>query len=221
MKNIDWLGTDALSGLDAKKPVSIGGYVFCNKVLTDANRINNYYLKGSSTSDGKFSGVFFDPVQKLTRDLCLVGMKITGGNLFNCLGALSVQNLTAENATIAVISNTSDKNIALYNTDFSRYSFRFCTIAGINTSTVNSDLIIDGYNSSKCNVYSNTTNSLQAYYTEAATSANNYYAPNGTAEFHSSYDSINANITANCIASKNNTFVAHGNVYAGSLDTSS
>ena len=86
---------------------------------------------------------------------------------------------------------------------------------------MNSDLIIDGYNSSKCNVYSNTTNSIQAYYTEAATSANNYYAPNGTAEFHSSYDSINANITANCIASKNNTFVAHGNVYAGSLDTSS
>ena len=109
MKNIGWLGKDALSGLDAKKPVSTGGYVFCNKVLTDANRINNYYLKGSSTSDGKFSGVFFDPDQKLTRDLCLTGMKITGGNLFNCLGALSVQNLTAENATIAVISNTSDK----------------------------------------------------------------------------------------------------------------
>lgn len=220
MKNIDWLGTDALSGLDAKKPVSTGGYVFCNEVLTDANRINNYYLKGSSTSDGKFSGVFFDPDQKLTRDLCLTGMKITGGNLFNCLGALSVQNLTAENATIAVISNTSDKNIALYNTNSSGYSFSSCTIAGVNAGTVNSDLIIDGYNSNKCNVYSNTTNSLQAYYTKAATSANNYYAPNGTAGFHSNCDSINANITANCIASKDIPFVAHGNVYAGSLDTS-
>lgn len=220
MNNIDWLGTDALSGLDAKEPVSTGGYVFCNEVLTDADRINNYYLKGSSTSDGKFSGVFFDPDQKLTRDLCLTGMKITGGNLFNCLGALSVQNLTAENATIAVISNTSDKNIALYNTDSSGYSFSSCTIANVVDSTVNSDLIIDGYNSNNCNVYSNTTNSIQAYYTKAATTTNNYYAPNGTAEFNSDHDSINANITANCIASKDITFVAHGNVYAGSLDTS-
>lgn len=222
MENIDWLGTDALSSAPVHK-VTSGGYVFCNKVLTDDDRTNNTDFDGNSASIGsELSGVFYDNNQSTTSALNLKNVKLTGGNLFICPNNLTANtNVQAENATLAFVPNGYNRNVDICGFS-SKTSFNSCTIVSANDNTAECGIHIDGSYTDKCNIYSNANGlddsaSIYVSFDFDIKTENNYYAPNGNINIRPNIDDIYADISAKNFNNLANTFVVHGNVYADSL----
>ena len=223
MVNIDWLGTDALSKAPVKHKVTSGGYVFCNKVLTDDDRTSNTNLNGNSASIGnELSGVFFDSNQSSTSALNLTNVKLTGGNLFICPNDLIANtSVQAENATLAFVSNGYNRDVDLCG--YGQASFNSCTIVSTNDNTAECHMSIDGPYTNKCNIYSNATGlndtrSIYVSYDSNIKTENNFYAPNGRVNIRPNIKEIYANITANALKDLvSGSFVIHGNVFADSF----
>ena len=222
LQNIGWLGTDALSKAPVKYKVTSGGYVFCNKVLTDDDRTGNTDLNGNTASVGiELSGVFFDSNQSSTRALNLTNVKLTGGNLFICPNDLTANtNVQAENATLAFVSNGYNRDVDLCG--YSKASFKSCTIASTNDNTAECHISIDAPYTDNCYIYSNAVglNDNRSIYVSCdynIKTENNFYAPNGNINIRPQVDNIYANICAKKLKNLAYTFVFHGNVYADSL----
>lgn len=222
LQNIGWLGTDALSKAPVNRKVTSGGYVFCNKVLTDDDRTGNTDLNGNTASVGtELSGVFFDSNQSSTRALNLTNVKLTGGNLFICPNDLTANtNVQAENATLAFVSNGYNRDVDLCG--YSKASFRSCTIASTNDNTAECHISIDAPYTDNCYIYSNAVglNDNRSIYVSCdynIKTENNFYAPNGNINIRPQVDNIYANICAKKLKNLAYTFVFHGNVYADSL----
>ena len=221
LENIDWLGTDALSAKPYHK-VTSGGYVFCNKVLTDDNRTNSTDLDGNTASVGnELSGVFYDNNQSTTGALNIKNVKLTGGNLFICPDNLIANtSVQAENATLAFVSNGSNRDVDLCG--YGKASFNSCTIASTNDNTEECHISIDAPYTDNCYIYSNAVGlndnrSIYVSYDFSIKTENNFYAPNGNINIRPNIDNIYANICAKKLNNLANTFVVHGNVYADSL----
>ena len=222
LQNIGWLGTDALSKAPVNRKVTSGGYVFCNKVLTDDDRTGNTDLNGNTASVGtELSGVFFDSNQSSTRALNLTNVKLTGGNLFICPNNLTANtNVQAENATLAFVSNGYNRDVDLCG--YSKASFKSCTIASTNDNTAECHISIDAPYTDNCYIYSNAVglNDNRSIYVSCdynIKTENNFYAPNGNINIRPQVDNIYANICAKKLKNLAYTFVFHGNVYADSL----
>ena len=216
LENITWLGTDALSKSDAKHHVSTGGYVFCNKVLTDNNRTNTTDLDGNTESVGnELSGVFFDPNNSKNSALHLNNLTLRGGNLFNCVNKFYIDDVKMENATLV---NSSNNEMNLHASGQNPASYNSCTIVNAGYIELNGSYLED------CNVYLNTPNdTLGIRYSNDSTAVNNYYAPHGNVEINDmvkSGDTVYANITTEYLlfSSINNELILGGNVYAGNCD---
>ena len=219
------LNENALPGTPVKHKVTSGGYVFCNKVLTDDDRTNTTDLNGNTASVGnELSGVFFDSNQSSTSALNLTNVKLTGGNLFLCPNNLTANaNVQAENATLAFVSNGNNREVDLCG--YGKASFNSCTVASTNDNTAECHVSIDGPYTDKCNIYSNATGlndtrSIYVSYDFSIKTENNFYAPNGNINIRPHTDNIYANICTKKLKNLANTFVVHGNVYADSLDYS-
>ena len=216
------LNENALPGTPVKHKVTSGGYVFCNKVLTDNDRTNTTDLDGNTASVGnELSGVFYDNNQSTTGALNLKNVKLTGGNLFICPNNLTANtNVQAENATLAFVSNGYNRDVDLCG--YSKASFNSCTIVSTNDNTEECHISIDAPYTDKCNIYSNATglNDTRSIYVSCdynIKTENNFYAPNGNINIRPQFDNIYANICAKKLKNLANTFVFHGNVYADSL----
>ena len=221
LDNIDWLGTDALSAKPYHK-VTSGGYVFCNKVLTDDDRTSTTDLDGNTASVGnELSGVFYDNNQSTTSALNLTNVKLTGGNLFICPDNLTANvNVQAENATLAFVSNGYNRKVDICG--YGASSFNSCTIVSANDNTAECGIHIDGSYTDKCNIYSNANGlddsaSIYVPFDSNIKTENNFYAPNGNVNIRPNIDEIYADISAKNLNNLANTFVVHGNVCADSL----
>lgn len=216
------LNENALPGTPVKHKVTSGGYVFCNKVLTDDDRTNTTDLNGNTASVGnELSGVFFDSNQSSTSALNLTNVKLTGGNLFICPNNLTANtNVQAENATLAFVSNGYNRDVDLCG--YSKASFKSCTIASTNDNTAECHISIDAPYTDNCYIYSNAVglNDNRSIYVSCdynIKTENNFYAPNGNINIRPQVDNIYANICAKKLKNLAYTFVFHGNVYADSL----
>ena len=216
LENIGWLGTDALSKSDAKHHVSTGGYVFCNKVLTDDDRTNTTDLDGTSAGVGtELSGVFFDPNNSKNSTLRLNNLTLRGGNLFNCVNKFYIDDVKMENATLV---NSSNNEMNLHTSGQNLASYKSCTIVNAGYIELNGSYLED------CNVYLNTPNdTLGVRYSNDSTAVNNYYVPHGNVEINDmvkSGNTVYANITTEYLlfSSINNELILGGNVYAGNCD---
>ena len=216
------LNESALPATPVKHKVTSGGYVFCNKVLTDDDRTNSTDLDGNSASIGKeLSGVFYDNNQSTAGALNLKNVKLTGGNLFLCPNNLTANaNVQAENATLAFVSNGNNREVDLCG--YGKASFNSCTVASTNDNMAECHISIDGPYTDKCNIYSNATGlndtrSIYVSYDFSIKTENNFYAPNGNINIRPHTDNIYANICTKKLKNLANTFVVHGNVYADSL----
>ena len=216
------LNENALPSTPVKYKVTSGGYVFCNKVLTDDDRTGNTDLNGNTASVGtELSGVFFDSNQSSTRALNLTNVKLTGGNLFICPNDLTANtNVQAENATLAFVSNGYNRDVDLCG--YSKASFKSCTIASTNDNTAECHISIDAPYTDNCYIYSNAVglNDNRSIYVSCdynIKTENNFYAPNGNINIRPQVDNIYANICAKKLKNLAYTFVFHGNVYADSL----
>ena len=218
------LNENALPSTPVKYKVTSGGYVFCNKVLTDNDRTNTTDLNGNTASVGnELSGVFFDSNQSSTSVLNLTNVKLTGGNLFICPNDLTAKaNVQAENATLAFVSNGYSRIVDICGYS-SMCSFNSCTIVSAGDNTVERGILIDGSYTNKCNIYSNANDineSVNIYvpYDFNIKTENNFYAPNGRVSIRPNIKEIYANITANALKDLvSGSFVIHGNVFADSF----
>ena len=217
------LNENALPSTPVKHKVTSGGYVFCNKVLTDSDRTNTTDLNGNTASVGnELSGVFYDNNQSTTGALNLTNVKLTGGNLFICPNNLTANvNVQAENATLAFVSNGYNRDVDLCG--YGQASFNSCTIVSANDNAAECHMSIDGPYTNKCNIYSNAaglndTRSIYVSYDFNIKTENNFYAPNGRVNIRPNIKEIYANITANALKDLvSGSFVIHGNVFADSF----
>jgi len=179
-------GNDALRALDhnGQDSVEIGGIVFCNKVINagTANSITDN-LNGAFISAPYVENIGF------SLDDC----ELSGGVLISCKGMVSPYEITAEDATIVILStgNTldgaSDEDAGMITT--SDNTFKSCTIVNRRGTLYRAPFNFGTSNVENCYVYTNTRNYLQStknssVYDQAQ--PNNYYAPNGTVRVNNS-----------------------------------
>ncbi len=169
-------GNDALRALDhnGSTPVEIGGIVFCNEVINAENNSITDNLNGA-----------FISAPYINTGYTLERCSLSGGVLISCKGRVDTYNVTAEDATIVILSTceTNDATRAGFAAHYDNDTFKSCTIVNRGGVIQNANLNLGESNVENCYVYTNTfgqltTSKNQSVYDKAQ--PNNYYAPNGT-----------------------------------------
>ena len=231
MDNIGWLKPDDIPNV-TKRQVDCGGYVFCNQILTDANRGSSGQLNGGENGvDTDLQGVFYYSTDSTAGELYLDNLNFNNsGSLFICDRSLYASGVTAEEATLAVIAHSESFGGAYLddynslNSDACSNSYGSCTLVTTSDITEPYDFHVEGASVNNCNVYLGTSGYLGVNYryvpgTSATDISNSYYAPTGVAQISDKFG-LNryADYTAKSLAFSNynsgKTPVICGNVYA-------
>ncbi len=232
MDNIDWLRTDDIKNVTTKEQVDCGGYVFCNQILTDADRDGNGLLKGGENGvETDLQGVFYYSSDSSAGELYLDNLNFNNnGSLFVCDKSLYASGVTANDATLAVVAHSGSFGGAYLddykslNSNACSNSYESCTLVTTSDTTEPYNFHVDGTSVNNCNVNLGTSGYLGVNYRyEPGTSdpdiSNSYYAPTGVAQINDKFG-LNryADYTAKSLTfsdcSSGKTPVICGNVYA-------
>ncbi len=240
MDNIGWLRTDDIRNVTAKEQVGCGGYVFCNQILTDAARNGENLLKGGENGvETDLQGVFYYSTDSTAGELYLDNLNFNNsGSLFICDRSLYASGVTAKEATLAVIANSTYCAGAYFddykslNSNACSNSYESCTlVAAADDPSAALKLGVDSTSVNNCNAYLSAADCLSVTYkydtvTPDPDNLNSYYAPNGTVRISDKY-SLNryVDVTASkfefSIYPFGDTPVICGNVYAGEYTANS
>ena len=212
--------SSALTSQNAKESVD-GGYVFCNKVITDAD-LSGGNLDGSKNADlARLSGAFY---WSATNDYLIVkNVTVTGGILFSAPFSLQLYESTAaNNAAIVILADKASPNIHVFDA-------KDCTIAAINESADSNSIDIQTWQDvDNCNVYSPSEGTIYAGF--PLSNSNKWYIPNGTADvfpygyndpdYNPAYYDVHGSITAKAITATDKSLSIHGNICADTIKIS-
>ena len=207
-----------------------GGYVFCNRVLTNDD-LSKSQLDGSNLGVSTLSGAFY---KSAADDLVYIAnLELTGGILIvTPFDSLTIgTGASANKATIVLLSQyeepTTTIGLSTRPGSETKY-FKDCTIVAMNEfdGTNSNSGTCSIKNATNCNVYSPTSGEVytMCFDGEAASmstpdTSSNFYVPNGQIQIYASdCDTIYSNITTKSIIGNCN-FTYHGNYCAESFET--
>ena len=231
VNDLTWTLTGALADDPdlIHQPADGGGYVFCKRVLTDADLAVNA-LDGSKLSDSNLSGAFYkDTTGTITH---IKNLELTGGIfIVSPFPVLAINTgISANNATIVLLSQAKKASESIGN---GSDTIKDCTVVAMNEfdgTNSNPELSFDIMNAIKCNIYSPTSGAVTVPYRENVESmttpqtSSSFYVPNGLVRIYAIAcgDEGYCNITAKNFESillNKYDLVYHGDICAESFVT--